>query len=243
MYTLSTKTWNCNGDQNGPCYANLFMDQLERDLLQQAEEKPTTWWRYIDDIFAIWPHEEEDLMQFIQTINSHHRMIKFSAKWSSDSVTFLDTKVISDGTNLTTDLYTKPSDTHQYLHQSSCHPSHCKNRIAYSQALRLRRVCSQHTDYMYLCHVEKLKEYLVKRGYDEETVQQRIDKATRVDKDSSLTLHEKVNKQTVPLVINFQPDLPNLTRILHDHQCVMHTSPHLKEALLNPPLIAYRRSP
>ena len=35
---------------------NLFMGKLERDLLQQVERNPTTWWRYIDDIFTIRPH-------------------------------------------------------------------------------------------------------------------------------------------------------------------------------------------
>ena len=53
-----------------PSCAKLFMDQLERGLLQRVERKPTTWWRYIDDIFAIWPHGEESLKRFIQAINS-----------------------------------------------------------------------------------------------------------------------------------------------------------------------------
>ena len=54
---------------------------------------------------------------------------------------------------------------------------------------------------------------------------------------------KKVNKQTAPLVINFHPDLPNLTHFFRDHQCIIHTSPHLKEALLNPPLKGYRHLP
>ena len=37
-----------------PSYANIFMDKLERQLTEQAEIKPHTWWRYIDDIFIIW---------------------------------------------------------------------------------------------------------------------------------------------------------------------------------------------
>ena len=49
----------------------------------------------------------------------------------------------------------------------------------------------------------------------------------------NLTLH--LYKQTVPLVISFHPDLPNLTRILHNHQCIIHTSPRLKEAIPNTP--------
>ena len=39
------------------------------------------------------------------------------------------------------DLYVKPTDTHQYLHSSSCNPFHCKKEIHYRQTLRLNRIC------------------------------------------------------------------------------------------------------
>ena len=32
---------------------------------------------------------------------------------------------------ITTDLFVKPTDKHQYLHSASCHPRHCKTSIAY----------------------------------------------------------------------------------------------------------------
>ena len=51
------------------------------------------WWRYIDDIFAIWPHGEEHLTTFLGGINNFHPSIKFTAEWSYTSVTFLNTKV------------------------------------------------------------------------------------------------------------------------------------------------------
>ena len=47
------------------------------------------------------------------------------------------------GNQLVTDLYVKPTDTHQYLHASSCHVSHCKKSMPFSQALRLNRICSE----------------------------------------------------------------------------------------------------
>ena len=218
-----------------PSYANLFMDQIERDLLQRAVKKPTSWWRFINDIFTIWPHGEENLLNFIQANNSHHKTIKFTAEWSSESVTFLDTKVIRDGYSLITDLHIKPTDTHQYLHQRSCHSPHCKNSIACSQALRIHRICSRHTDY--LQQAEELKAFLVKRGYDGGRVQRRISKATGRDRDSLLTPSESINKHIVPLVVSFHSDLPNLTCVL---QCVIKTSPRLKNALPNPFLVAYR---
>ena len=60
-------------------------------------------------------------------------------------VSFLDTTVILDGTILHTDLYTKPTDTHQYFLPSSCHPGHCTNSIPYSQALRLEEYAPEMT--------------------------------------------------------------------------------------------------
>ena len=42
------------GTRIAPSYVNLFMAQLERRLLDNANMKPLIWWRYIDDIFTIW---------------------------------------------------------------------------------------------------------------------------------------------------------------------------------------------
>ena len=41
----------------------------------------------------------------------------------------------------------------------------------------------------------------------------------------------------------YHPDLPNFTRILHDHQCVIDISPRLCGVLPEPPLVAYCRPP
>ena len=103
------------GTRMAPSYANIFMDKLENDLLQHVTNKPVIWWRYIDDIFTTWPHNEESLMVFLNEINYFHPTIKFTAEWLWESVTFLDTKVIRDANHLVMDLYTKPTDTHQYL--------------------------------------------------------------------------------------------------------------------------------
>ena len=37
------------------------MDKLERELISNAEVKPHTWWRYIDDIFITWTEGEEEV--------------------------------------------------------------------------------------------------------------------------------------------------------------------------------------
>ena len=169
-------------------------------------------------------------------------MIKFTAEWSRESVTLLNTKVISDGNPLVTDLYTKPNDTHQYRHQRSCYPFHCKSSIAYSQALWMQRICSRPTDYQQ--HIAELKENLVRRGHDWVKVAQGIEKATRILREQSLIQQtKKVSEKVTPLVVTFHPDLPHLMRILRDHQCVIDISPRLREALPKCPLVAYHHPP
>ena len=95
------------------------------------------WWRYIDDVFLVWLHGEEKLRDFINFLNGAHDSIKFTAEWSSDRVNVLDVQVIKQDNKLVTDLFAKPTDTHQLLHRTSCHPSHTKKGIPYSQALRI----------------------------------------------------------------------------------------------------------
>ena len=133
------------GTRMAPSYANIFMGELEKHLLQNTVNRPSIWWRYIDDIFAVWNDGEELLQQFLQEMNTFHPTIKFTAEWSREKVSFLDTTVILDGTILHTDLYTKPTDTHQYFLPSSCHPGHCTNSIPYSQALRLEEYAPEMT--------------------------------------------------------------------------------------------------
>ena len=120
------------GIQMAPSYANIFMGKLENKIFQTVDKTPTVWWRYIDDIFVVWPHDEECLEQFIHTINNAHSTIKFTAKWSNKSITFLYVNIFLRGGHIATDLFMKPTATHQYLHQRSCHPRRQKSIIPYS---------------------------------------------------------------------------------------------------------------
>ena len=186
-----------------PSYVNIFMDNLERWILANLGAVPSTWWRYRDDIFAIWPHSEERLTQFLKKINDLHLSIKFTAEWFAKFVSFLDTEVsVHNEGYLTIDLYVKPTDTHQYLHRDSCHPSHCKRDISCSEALRIRRICCRTEDY--LQRTQELKGYLINRGYNEDETQQQIDRTIRLDMDTLLrSKRTKTPLERVPLIVTY----------------------------------------
>ena len=127
-----------------PPYAILFMDKLEKQILECSPYKPLVWWRYIDDVLMVWQHGRESLQQFLGFLKITSIPAALSLpEYSNTNVNFLDVQVFLEGNYIKTDLYIKPTDTHQYLEASSCHPYHAKSSIPYSQALRLNRICSE----------------------------------------------------------------------------------------------------
>ena len=152
-----------------------------------------------------------------------HPTINFTAEWSYRSVLFLDVKIIlNEEGHLTTDQYTKPKDTHQYLHRQSCHPHHCKATIAYSQAVGLRRICSLDEDY--LRRIEELKSHLVNRGHGEMEIQRQIDRANRISRDQALETSGRKTTDRILLVVTYHPHLPPLSKILRDNLPILHVS-------------------
>ena len=133
------------GTRAAPNVANVYMGRLEEKFVYQTDwfGYIIDWVRFIDDIFLIWNGYNDSLTAFIEYLNGVVPSIKFTHEVSHNSVNFLDTKVIKDTRgNISTDVYQKPTDTQSYLHWTSAHPPHLKYSIPYSQALRLRRICS-----------------------------------------------------------------------------------------------------
>ena len=80
-----------------------------------------------------------------------------------NTVDFLDTTVFLANHQLRTDLFYKPTDSHNYLLYSSAHPNKCKDSIPYSQYLRIRRICSTISDYDR--HMKMMTLHFLDRGY------------------------------------------------------------------------------
>ena len=117
------KLGTAKGTKFAPACANLFMTRVEERFLTESADLPLLWMRFIDYLFFIWTYGKEKLDSFINFLNRSHDTIKFTSKHSSNSIIFPDAKVTAkQGGVFTTDLFCKPPDTHQYLHNMSSHP-------------------------------------------------------------------------------------------------------------------------
>lgn len=126
------------GTKMAPTYATLTLGFLEENLYDNiakdfcpnlAENIKNTWKRYLDDCFIICNQQLLDLETFHELLNNKDPDIKFTIEESQHNISFLDIRITHEGRSLSTDIYYKPTDTHQYLHFNSCHPRHTKRAI------------------------------------------------------------------------------------------------------------------
>ena len=156
---------------------------------------------------------------------------------------FLKGKVRQEKTSYIHKHIAKPTDKHQYLHSTRCHPRHCKTSIAYSQAVRLRRIYSNDSDF--LCHSQVLKKHLVSRGDSSRAIHQANKKVKSMPRLSVLsekpTTRDCANKK-IPLV-TYPPSLPPIRQITSANHHIIHTSDRLQRAIPEEPMIAFRCPP
>ena len=119
------------------------------------------------------------------------------------SIAFLDINVSISGNRLSTRVHYKPTDSNSYSLHSSSHPAHVKNSIPYSQFLRLRRLCSDDTDFSE--KAEEMCQFFKTRGYPDPVINNSKHRAQSVHPQSApLSSHNKVEGR-IPLTLTFHP--------------------------------------
>lgn len=228
------------GTKMAPAYANILMSFLEGKLLEASTLKPLFFARYIDDIFIIWPHGHDSLQEFFQLANNFHQSIKFTHDQSTEEVPFSDVKVIIKDNKLSTSLHWKPTDTQAYLRYNSFHPTHLKDSLVYSQALRLKRICSE--DFDYSEPLTRLAGQFLSRGYPLSIIMKQFSRASKIDRPSLLTYKAKPQPHSrVPLVTKFHPSIPTLHKHVKESWQILKQDPKLGEMCLQPPIAATRQ--
>ena len=212
------------GTRAAPTVANLVMGEFKVDWIYTYDLQPVLYIRYIDDIFLIWTHGLESLN--LSHLNSVHTTIKFTASWSDKEIPFLDTLIrLNPDGSLETDLYVKPTDTHMYLHYSSCHPKHKKNSGPYSQLLRVRRICSVQSDFDE--HADTILIHYKLRGYPVSVLTEALDKVLLLDRNTLLARWPpRLDDQTDYLfcTITYHPRNPPILDILEKNRHILQSA-------------------
>lgn len=252
------------GTRVAPSIACNFMGEFENQFVYTYHIQPHLWIRFIDDIFLIWTSGIDELHKFIKYLNDCHQSIKFTSEISTKSVNFLDTTVkLNENHTLSTTLYTKPTDSHNYLLYDSCHPYHCKNGMPYSQFLRIRRICSDDIDF--LRNATTIGTHFARRGYPTTKIIDSMLRALKKDRKELLTTKTSIEtkndkEKEIYAITTYHPTFKgfretitknwdfltrsNITRELHNHDVIFghRRNKNLKDFLIRskiqyPPII------
>ena len=142
---------------------------------------------------------------------------------------------------ISTNVYSKPTDSHLYLPPSSCHPKHVFKAIPFGVATRLKRNCSDET--FFAERTAEYKGYLLNQGYPSKLVNDQFSKASAISRNDLLRARGKEAKKLFPFVTTFNPNLPDVGNIIRKHLFILQSNPKLKELFPRGSVIpAFRRS-
>ena len=160
------------GSPLGLALANIFVGYYEEKLFFQTQKTPT-YFRYVDDTFAIFDHEAK-ADEFLTKLNCLHPSLRFTfEKEKEKRLSFFDVYVEKTDVGLETSVYRKPTFTGQYLRWESFSP--LKHKISLITALvhRALMICTKRRLNE---EIKRIKKILLNNGCPKNVIEPQIDK-------------------------------------------------------------------
>ena len=160
---------------------------------------------------------------FDSWLNSLHPLLKFTLAYSIHGTIYVDLFVSTGAHNsLKTKIYSKPCDSHAYLLPSSAHPAHISKNIPIGVIKRVRRNCTDETDYKIAS--EQYCQYLRNRDYNEDLLEEAKTLANEADRDTliGLNINETKSPQNkFPLIIKFNHRLQPMAKFIRENMHIL----------------------
>ena len=154
--------------------------------------------------------------------------LTFTMVIGKDHFCFLDLQISVSSNKLMTTVYSKPTDSHLYLHSTSCHKSSSMNGIPKGVTLRLRKICS--TTQEYQSKGKEYSSYLVARGHNPKTVKSTFDKIEKVSRSvGRKKKNRSITTSSVIFSVEFNLRGPNVSKSINKHRHLLETDDTLKD--------------
>lgn len=154
------------GDPLSPFLAEIFMDNLEKEIHRSKFSNNIKFWvRYVDDILICFNGSNRQLDLFVTYINNIHDNINFTIERESErQINFLDLTLIRTiDNNFEFKIFHKPSHTDMIIHETSAHPHSHKLAAFHSYIHRLFSVPLSDENFQKELNI--IKQIAVNNGY------------------------------------------------------------------------------
>ena len=106
------------GSPLGPVLANIFMCNFEEKWVANVDSRPSIWFRYVDDTFALFDNVAS-ATKFLEYLNTRHPNINFE---ENHEIPFFDVRIKRNLNTFTTTVYRKTTFTGLYTKWDSFTP-------------------------------------------------------------------------------------------------------------------------
>ena len=110
----------------------------------------------------------------------------------------------------------------------------------YSQFLRLRRLCSEDSDFNSKC--DEMSNFFSERGYPDSILSKALNRVQNVKRESALEPSASDNEERIPFTLTFHPNnLADRNVVLRNFK-ILQSDPETAPIFPNPPLVSFKRN-
>ena len=150
------------GSPLGPLLSNFYMGDLEHNILQNTNNKPNIYARYVDDIFIVIENETKLIDLKNEFISKS--VLNFTHENSINSkLPFLDIMLDHTNNKFSTSVYHKTTDKGACLNANSECPEKYKTSVITNYINRAYKVSSSWDDFH--TEIERVKQTLVNNNF------------------------------------------------------------------------------
>lgn len=164
------------GNLLSPLSAELFMNNFELKIKEHPYFKLFKfWYKYVDDVLALFLGTKRQLNTFLNFINSLHSKIGFTMEFEENNkINFLDLTIKKHQNKLKFEIFHKPTHIDTVIHNSSAHPFANKLAAFHSYIHRLINVPLSDSDFQKELNI--IKQIAVNNGYVPSLIEQILSK-------------------------------------------------------------------
>ena len=122
---------------------------------------------------------------------------------------------------------------------SSSHPSHVKDSIPYSQFFRLRRLCSEDSDFNSKC--DEMSNFFSERGYPDSILFKALNRVQNINRESASKPSASNNEERIPSTLTFHPNNLATRNVVLRNFKILQSDPQTAPIFPNPQLVSFKR--
>ena len=170
----------------GPTIANLYVSIYE--IKWTTIYRPLAYYRFIDDVFLV-VHGAD----ISESLKNAFGSLKLNLVAGKRQV-FLDLELELNQFTCKINFYAhfKPTNTFSYLYIFSNHPSHIFKNLIKALFIRMRRICSYFSDYIYFASILSFR--LLERGFEKILIDKAFMMVADLERDNILQYKNKEKK-------------------------------------------------